>query len=207
MSNDLDFENCNVYLKNNNINNSRPYSRKRSAIKYIVDNLEKEKANIASNKDPTNDLFKNLNINDDSNLNNFDSKNPDKNLNMNANVTNCNYYRENKPKIIQSNYINQNLYDKKPEYESRRKKQINFMNCIDSITQEKAYGNTNNVIDIQTQNNFQKYNDNNQSKSNTNNIINGTYESRRVQANYSKSIILKEKEGDNLNKVKKNYNK
>ena len=205
MSNDLDFENCNVYLKNNNINNSRLYSRKRSAIKYIHDNLEIEKAYLTSNKDPTNDLFKNLNINDDSNLNNFDSKNNDKNLNMNANVTKSNYYRENKPKIMQSNNINQNLYDKKPEYESRRKKQINFMNCIDSITHEKAYGNTNNVIGNQTQNNFQKYNDNNQSKSNTNNIMNGTYESRRVQANYSKSIIIKEKEGDNLNKVKKKF--
>lgn len=204
--NEMDFENCNIYLKNAASNNKRPYSRKRSAFKYIEDNLEKDKVKNSSIKNQTNNLLKNLNLNDNDNINNFASDNNEKNNFNNANSTNINFYNENKPKVMESSTFSQNiLNDKKPEYESRRKKQINFMNCIDSITQDKTYGSTNNIITNQTQNNFQKFNDSNQSNPNTN-FISGTYESRRFQINNSKPITFKDK-GDILDKNKIFFNK
>ena len=81
------------------------------------------------------------------------------------------------------------------------------MNCIDNITNDKAKGSSNNSNDDQTQKNVQKINDNNLLNSNTNNIIGRTYESRRFQANYSKSIVLKDKEGDDSNRNKNFFNK
>lgn len=206
--NDLEFENCNVYLKNINPINNRPNSRKRSAFKYIEDNLEKDKRKSTSNNDPTSNLINNINLNDNSNgnYNSFNSKHNAENdviINTNNHVN-----IEHKPKIMQSDNISQNLFnDKKPEYESRRKKQMNFLNCIDNITNDKAKGSNNNLIDNQIQKNFQKFNDNILINSNNNNITSGTYESRRGQVNYSKSTIMKDKEGDNLNRNKNFFNK
>ncbi len=204
--NDLDFENCNVYLKNVNLNNNRPSSRKRSAFKYIEDNLEKDKGKSTSNIDSTNNLIKNLNLNDNyynnNNYNSFNSKNtPDKDLNIG---TNNNFYNDHKPKIMQTDNISQNLFnDKKPEYESRRKKPINFMNCIDNITTDNSKGSCNNLVN-QTQKNFQKISENNLQNTN---IGSGNYESRRFQSNYSKSTVLKDKEVDNSNRNKNFFNK
>lgn len=203
--NDMDFENCNVYLKNVNPTSNRPHSRKRSAFKYIEDNLEKDKVKSSSSNDPTSHLIKNLNLNENNNFNSYNAKINDSGLNTN-NIGNV--YNEHKPKIMQSDNVGVKIFnDKKPEYESRRKKQMNFMNCIDSITQDTAKGNPNTLNENQNQRNFQKFNENNTLNSNTNNIISGTYESRRVQVNYSKPTMMKDKDGDHLNRNKNFLNK
>lgn len=121
MINDSEIENS-VNLKPNNKKTNRPNSRKRSAFKFIEDNLEKEKPE---------------------NNNNFNSHHQNLNL-MNKNINNIN---NNKPKIIgtsENNNINKFLQnvnndnninsEKKIEYESRRKKPMNFINGIENFS-------------------------------------------------------------------------
>ncbi len=223
---DLDFENCNVYLKNINPNNNRPYSRKRSAFKYIEDNMEREreKKYMKENFNSTTNMLKSINLNE----NNNNSKKPTKdnfkvgcdsneapnktnlNNNQNSNKLNLNLNNfnntannsqkilmkdlENKPKIAENEKIGMIGFNEKiPEYESRRKKQINFMNGID------CYGNSNQVssnnnnfqnFEIQKNKDSNKLNDNNNFNSTSNNLISSNFESRRLQGGYNKPVII-----------------
>jgi len=230
--NELEFENCNVYLKNINPDNNRPYSRKRSAFKYIENNLEKEKIQNANNFNSTSNLMKSLNLNDianntnsfqinnsnNNNLNFNSTKTSMNNLNSNTNnpnLININYNSnnnsqrgikqiENKPKIMQQEKISQNcINDKKPEYESRRKKQINFINGIDTFPLNQTQSTNNNLQNFETQQkNLHKVNENN---ANTNNVLTGAFESRRILGSHTKATNSKENEGENNVNKKKNF--
>lgn len=187
-------------LKPNNLKaNNRPNSniRKRSAFKYIEDNLEKDKITEFENNGNVN-----ININNPKENNSNSNKNINFINNINQGETNQGFFKDNKkidnnnnkPKIIAESNINKflqningiegnnNNSEKKIEYESRRKKPMNFINGIDNFSS----GNGN-------------LNDKNY-KGGNKNIINKEiigYESRR-QINFHKNNIKsKEKESDN----------
>lgn len=202
--NEMEFDNCNVYLKNNiNPESNRPYSRKRTAFKYIEDNLEKEKTiKNLNNFNSSNNLLKNLTINDNKITNsNSNTHNPSISS-TNASkkiITNRDKEIENKPKIIKEE---NKLNEKKPEYESRRKKQMNFINGFDYSPANQAHQQK--LIN----NNFNKEAESSNINSNTNIISSINYESRRVQGGFSKNILTKNKEAadsvNNKNKSSKN---
>jgi len=129
-NNDLDFENKNVFLKNINPENNRPYSRKRSAFKCLEE-IEKdlnctpkntnEKINylhtvnsIINNDDTNNNSNNNQNI---SNNNNSLHSNNLNNFNKLINNSNNNYQKltkERKPEIKNAatfNKINMPLFN------------------------------------------------------------------------------------------------
>ena len=181
MINDSELENCNINLKPNNAKTNRPNSRKRSAFKYIEDNLEKEKTS-------TNEINKDININTGGG-----------GFNKNANETNqSGFMKDNKnkidnslkPKIHAESNMNKflqnvnndsNNTEKKIEYESRRKKPMSFMNGMDNFAGNGTGGDKNN-------NNSKGGSSQNIIKSD--NIISG-YESRR-QMNFHKNISSKD---------------
>lgn len=231
--NELEFENCNVYLKNINPDNNRPYSRKRSAFKYIEKNLESERIQNANNFNSTTNLMKSLNLNDvANNTNSFQNNNNNNNNNLNFNTTktnmnnlnshtnnsnliNINYnsnnnsqrgikHIENKPKIMQQEKASQNcINDKKPEYESRRKKQINFINGIDTFPLNQTQASNNNLQNFEIQQkNLLKVNENN---ANNNNVLSGAFESRRILGSHTKAANSKENEGENNVNKNKNF--
>jgi len=220
---DLDFENCNVYLKNINPNNNRPYSRKRSAFKYIEDNMEKEREKVLNdNFNSTLSLMRSLNINENSNKNNILNNNFNNNFDSNdfSNKNNMNNQNSNKliinlknfnsggnassPQMILIKDIDNKIKigdiekkgalsfnEKKPEYESRRKKQINFIKGVDSFGNQNQFTN-NNLLNFEMQKNNQnnKMNENNNFNASTSNLISGSFESRRIQGSYNKPVII-----------------
>lgn len=184
MINDSELENCNINLKPNNPKTNRPNSRKRSAFKFIEDNLEKEKTT-------TNETNKDININPGGqSVGGF---------NKNANETNqSGFMKDNKnkidnslkPKIIAESNMNKflqnvnndtNNTEKKIEYESRRKKPMSFMNGMDNFPGSGSGVDKNN------------HNSSGGSSKNiikSDNITSG-YESRR-QMNFHKNISSKD---------------
>ena len=178
---EIDFENCNVSLKNNIQDNNIPFSRKRSAFKFIENNLEKEKINLnLNNFNSSNNLIKSHELSSDPNI---------KSLSIQGNNNGQNTGFNNLKDFLEKDTDNKNKKEKKPEYESRRKKQINFVNEIN-----------NNIVQAQLNNNLQNFE--NHQKNNKDNILN--YESRRMQGNQPKKIIVKEKEGENISNRNKN---
>ena len=178
---EIDFENCNVSLKNNIQDNNIPFSRKRSAFKFIENNLEKEKINLnLNNFNSSNNLIKSHELSSDPNIKSFSIQG-----NNNGQNTGFNNLKD----FLEKDTDNKNKKEKKPEYESRRKKQINFVNEIN-----------NNIVQAQLNNNLQNFE--NHQKNNKDNILN--YESRRMQGNQPKKIIVKEKEGENISNRNKN---
>lgn len=174
---ELDFDNCNVYLKDNvnpetEVGRNQANSRKRSAYKFIESTLEKaQPTNAVSNtvkstKDPLHDKmannFKSLGqIN--SNNNNFNYKNSITSttaLNSNVNQNNAN-----------ANF-NSSTSEKK-EFQSRRKNQMNnILNELDNP----------NVVDLNLKANF-----NNDNKSyNMRKNIAGSKEMMIGEASYNK---------------------
>ena len=178
--NESDFENCNVHLKPKNLQNNRPNSRKRSAFKYIEDNLEKDKNCESRNKQSNLNAINNnsINPNETNQIFKKDSKKVEKPKIISE---------SNKNKFLQNvNNLNGNNVEKKIEYESRRKKPMNFINGINNFSggsEKQNTGSSNNLIKQE---------------------MNGTscYESRR-QTNLQKSLSSKDKdrdEGINTNK-------
>jgi len=199
MINESEFENCNVNLKTNNTKTNRPNSRKRSAFKYIEDNLEKEKIPESWNKD-----YKDIRINQKLNKNNInpnqaneinqtnqgflkDNKNIKKPKIIGERESNMNKFLQNVNGIDSNNHNNNNNTEKKIEYESRRKKPMSFINGIDNFSGGKEKDNKNNI------------NNNNGSSKNLlkpeMNVTSG-YESRR-QINFNKNISSKDKDTEN----------
>jgi hypothetical protein len=123
----LDFDNCNVYIKEKEANQNRPNTRKRSAFKFIEDSLPTSTSGNAlnkSNKEPSEKEFSSggsLNI-----KSNFNSNNPI----VQPGGGSFNYKiqsQSNNPLQVNNNEV------KKPEYESRRKKNINnILNELDT---------------------------------------------------------------------------
>jgi hypothetical protein len=143
----LNFDNCNVYLKNsNNMDNNpnRPSSRKRSAFKFIESTLEKAVPtnitnSVKSTKDPINDKLNNLGAQ----FGNFNMKSN----NQYNSQPNAGGFLKNS--ITSTNAINAinntNPNEKKPEYQSRRKNQTtNILNELDNPK----------VVDININSNF-----------------------------------------------------
>lgn len=209
--NDSEFDNCNVNLKQNNSNKvNRPSSniRKRSAFKYIEDNLEKEKEKDKENlKDKEKEKDKILEGGNNNNKNNNNEINPNQTNqgflkdNNNINPNNKNKIDSNKPKIISENNMNKflqningiegNNTEKKIEYESRRKKPMSFINGIEAFSgasDKNNKGITKNTNTIKQE------------------ISGSGYESRRQNNNFHKNIATKEKDKDNENKFACNKN-
>ena len=213
--NDSEFDNCNVNLKANNLNKTnRPNSniRKRSAFKYIEENLEKDKekenykdkdkekyleGGINNNKINNNEINPNQTnqgfLKDNNNIN-YNNKNKIDNSNSNNN-------NNNKPKIISENNMNKflqningidgNNTEKKIEYESRRKKPMSFINGIDNFS---GVSEKNNKGIIKNTNTIKQE------------ISGSGYESRRQNNNFHKNITMKDKDKDNENKFACNKN-
>jgi len=126
-----DFDNCNVYLKETE-NTNNFYSRKRSAMKFIENSMDKNyqiNSNITntnkSTKDPLNDKVY-YNANNNSNVNTKQTNFPVKNS------------------ITSTNSMNNQQYDKK-EFQSRRKNQTNnILNDLDNPRVVDINLNTNN---------------------------------------------------------------
>jgi hypothetical protein len=146
-----DFDNCNVYLKETE-NTNNFYSRKRSAMRFIENTIDKNNQinlNIInttkSSKDPINDKAYNMNsfnnVNNTKQANNFSFKNS----------------------ITSTNALNNQQIDKK-EFQSRRKNQTN--NILNDLENPKVVDinlntNNNNKVEIDhydhsLQNNFRK---------------------------------------------------
>ena len=206
---EIDFDNCDVYLKNNNnTENMRPHSRKRSAYKFIEENLDNQKQpKNLNNFNSTNNIIKSLNFNEINNTNkpfngnysNNTNKNP---INSQVNNISKNKEIENKPIInIDQNKNNQNLFanlnNKKPEYESRRKNKINFLNDMENNINTNnsnnipiiGGSNNNNLVNFEMQQkNVSKIN---KEQENFSAIGIGNYESRRLQqGNYQKNPVI-----------------
>lgn len=118
MINESEFDNCQVNLKPNNINKNRPNSRKRSAFKYIEDNLEKGSETVSQNNNKEVKELSNNKIDIKPKIVSERSEN-----NINKFLNNINNLDSNS--------------EKKIEYESRRKKPMSFINGIDSFTANK----------------------------------------------------------------------
>lgn len=200
MINDSELENCNINLKPNNPKTNRPNSRKRSAFKFIEDNLEKEKTT-------TNETNKDININPGGqSVGGF---------NKNANETNqSGFMKDNKnkidnslkPKIIAESNMNKflqnvnndsNNTEKKIEYESRRKKPMSFINGMDNFS-GSGVGDKNNSSKGGSSQNVIKPEIN---------LTSGSgYESRR-QMNFHKNKSVPDKDNENNFGGNKNLSK
>jgi hypothetical protein len=127
---EMDFDNCNVYLKGEVDNQNRLSSRKRSAYKFIENTMDKNPIGINSSlttntvkstKDPLSDkITKELG----SQINNLNLKKETVGQNI--------PFMKNS--ITSTNAINNTpVPDKKPEYQSRRKNQNNTNNILGEL--------------------------------------------------------------------------
>jgi hypothetical protein len=130
---EMDFDNCNIYLKNvDKGNDNRPESRKRSAYKFIEDSMREGNLNL-------NTVNPNTNSNQSNNINVLTNSIKSTKDPLAENIGNINNYNKN-------NYSLKNniATEKKPEYESRRKKVINILNEIDNKVIDINLNNSNN---------------------------------------------------------------
>lgn len=190
MINDSELENCNINLKPKNSKTNRPNSRKRSAFKFIEENLENNTNENKPSDLGNNDLDVNSNINANNTNENINSNNPGFIREKNKNKINSN----NKPKIISESNVNKFLHinniegnnsEKKIEYESRRKKPMNIINVIDNYP-----GTNSGISGVTDKNNFSN------GKNSLKEFNSSTYESRR-QINLQKNISSKDKDVEN----------
>lgn len=163
--NEKELENC-INLKKNITN--RPNSRKRSAFKFI-ENLEGKNFNDIENNE-----INNQKINKSKDLYNFEKETKPNIINEKSN----NKFIQNSNNL---NMLHKNNFEKKIEYESRRKKPMHFINEIDNFSNKIEGNKTESSRNLKIQE--------------INSIIG--YESRR-QINFQKNNTIKIKE-DNEN--------